>query len=328
MFFEQTNTKSKNKGAEIMNDATLFRRAFLITTIIGVISRMLILRLVNKQQPTQPQDYIEQLILSIIASALGAVAYPALLDKEFSALTFLAIGIQQFQDVAQEEKTTLTNIDTVELSPRGPTYIEDISRNYEVRNYLSLFTSLFASVAFILCHRKFNWNMLMCTGAACVAGAIVGFIFKKILTLKSIGDVSDVEMVDIEFDGPLLKVDGVMIANIGLETSRQRYIEKGVGIKIIPNDMRGAGIITDLGQKSAILHDLYIHMGVDRDVDEPEFISIAKTNLNDNSVVFAFIPLVKDINLIKQSIKSTPIIQNAKGNYNAYSKDAKVIKNR
>ncbi|WP_261815192.1 YIEGIA domain-containing protein, partial [Paraclostridium bifermentans] len=47
-----------------MDDATLFRRAFGVALILGVLSRLIVLRIVNKQQPTQPQDYIEQLILS------------------------------------------------------------------------------------------------------------------------------------------------------------------------------------------------------------------------------------------------------------------------
>ena len=128
-----------------MDDATLFRRAFGVALILGVLSRLIVLRIVNRQQPTLPQDYIEQLILSFIASALGAIAFPALLDKEFAALTFLSVGIQQFQEVASEEELTLSNIEPNELVNKGITYIHDISKNYEVRNYLSIFSS-FSSI--------------------------------------------------------------------------------------------------------------------------------------------------------------------------------------
>ena len=61
-------------------------------------------------------------------------------------------------------------------------------------------------------------------------------------------------------------------------------------------------------------------MGIDKDVDEPEFTPIARTNPNDNSVNFGFIPLVKDIDLTVEAIKSTPILDSSKGNNNAYSK--------
>ncbi|MFR3072587.1 MAG: YIEGIA domain-containing protein [Paeniclostridium sp.] len=306
-----------------MDDATLFRRAFGVALILGVLSRLIVLRLVNKQQPTQPQDYIEQLILSFIASALGAVAFPALLDKEFSALTFLAIGIQQFQEVASEEEITLSNLENTELISKGTTYIHEISKEYEVRNFLSIFSSLAASITFILCNNKLNFNFIMCVISSAIATIIVGYIFKKILSNKSLEDIVDVNVVPIEFKGPLMLVDGVAITNIGLEDSRKKYLKKGIGFKVIPKDMVSAGIIGDPAQQQAMIHNVYLHMGIDRDVDEPEFIPIARTNPKDGSVNFGFIPLVKDINLTVEAIKSTPILDSAKGNNNAYSKNNK-----
>lgn len=306
-----------------MDDATLFRRAFGVALVLGVLSRLIVLRLVNKQQPTQPQDYIEQLILSFIASALGAVAFPALLDKEFAALTFLAVGIQQFQEVASEEEITLSNIDDNELISKGMTYIHDVAKNYEVRNYLSIFSSLGGSIAFIMTYNTFKVNFIICTLASIVSTLIVGYIFKKILSNKSLEDIVDVEVVPIEFDGALLKVGGVVLTNIGLETSRQRYIEKGVGIKVMPKDMVSAGIIGDPAQQQAMLHNVYLHMGIDRDVDEPEFIPIARTNPQDNSVNFGYIPLVRDIDLTVEAVKSAPILDSSKGNNNAYRKKNK-----
>lgn len=306
-----------------MDDATLFRRAFGVALILGVLSRLIVLRIVNKQQPTQPQDYIEQLILSFIASALGAVAFPALLDKEFAALTFLAVGIQQFQEVASEEEITLSNIDDSELISKGITYIHDVSKNYEVRNYLSIFSSLAASIAFITIFNTFKVNIIICTMSSIVATGVVGYIFKKILANKSLEDIVDVEVLPIEFDGALLKVGGVVLTNIGLETSRQRYLEKGIGIKVVPKDMVSAGIIGDPAQQQAMLHNVYLHMGIDRDVDEPEFIPIARTNPEDNSVNFGYIPLVRDIDLTVEAIKSAPILDSAKGNNNAYRKKNK-----
>ncbi len=306
-----------------MDDATLFRRAFGVALILGVLSRLIVLRIVNKQQPTQPQDYIEQLILSFIASALGAVAFPALLDKEFAALTFLAVGIQQFQEVASEEEITLSNIDDSELIRKGMTYIHDVAKNYEVRNYLSIFSSLAASIAFITIFNTFKVNFIMCTISSIVATGIVGYIFKKILANKSLEDIVDVEVVPIEFDGALLKVGGVVLTNIGLEASKQRYLEKGIGLKVIPKDMVSAGIIGDPAQQQVMLHNVYLHMGIDRDVDEPEFIPIARTNPKDNSVNFGYIPLVRDVDLTVEAIKSAPILDSSKGNNNAYRKKNK-----
>ncbi|WP_250672728.1 YIEGIA domain-containing protein [Paraclostridium ghonii] len=303
-----------------MDDATLFRRAFGVAIVLGVISRLIVLRIINKQQPTLPQDYIEQLILSFIASSLGAIALPALLDKEFAALTFLAVGIQQFQEVASEEEITLTNLESDELVKKGKTYVSDIAKSYEVRNYLSIFSSLAASIAFITTFNTFGVNFIMCTISSIIAAAIVGYIFKKILSNKSLEDIVDVEVVPIEFDGPLLKVGGVVLTNIGLESSKQKYLEKGIGLKVIPKDMVSAGIIGDPAQQQVMLHNVYIHMGIDRDVDEPEFVPIARTNPKDKSVNFGYIPLVEDKDLTVEAIKSTPILDSSKGNNNAYRK--------
>ncbi|MGL5751984.1 MAG: YIEGIA domain-containing protein [Paraclostridium sp.] len=306
-----------------MDDATLFRRAFGIALILGILSRLIVLRLVNKQQPTQPQDYIEQLILSFIASALGAIAFPALINKEFAALTFLSVGIQQFQEVASEERITLANLEHTESVGKGITYIDEIAKNYEVRNYLSIFSSLAASIAFILCNNILKANLILCTIAATIGAAIVCLIFKKILSKKSLEDIIDVQVVPIEFDGPLLKVDNVAITNIGLASSRQQYLSKGIGFKIIPKDIVAYGIISDSAQLQVMLHNVYIHMGLDRDVDEPDFIPIARPNMDNRTITFAYIPLVKDEKLTIKAIKSTPILDSAKGNNNAYRKKNK-----
>ena len=301
-----------------MDDATLFRRAFGVAVILGVLSRLVVLRIINNQQPTQPEDYIEQLILSFISSSLGAVAFPALLNKEFAALTFLAIGIQQFQEVAGEEEITLSNLDEEELIKRGMTYIHEIAKSYEVRSFLSIFSSLAASIAFITIFNTFKVNFIICTIVATIASLIVSYIFKKILTTKSLEDIADVEVVPIIFDKAMLTVGGVDLNNIGLETSRQKYLQKGIGLKIIPKDMVSAGVIADPAQQQAMLYNVYLHMGIDRDSDEPDFKPISKTNPNDNSVSFAYIPLVKDIDLTVEAIKSTPILDSSKGNNNAY----------
>ena len=130
---------------------SLFRHSFIIALILGILCRAFVLRVTDKQYPTRPQDYLEQIITSALASALGAIALPALMDKEFSALTFFAIAIQQFQGLAQQERITLENIDNDEIVKKGSAYVEEIASTYEARCYVSLLSSLVASGLFILC---------------------------------------------------------------------------------------------------------------------------------------------------------------------------------
>ena len=126
----------------------LFRRSFVVAVIIGIVCRALVLRVVNKQYPKRPYDYIEQIIISGLSASLGAIAFPALMDKEFSSLTFFAVAIQQFQGLAKEERITIENIDEDEMVPKGSGYIEEIASTYESRSYISLFSSLAASTVF------------------------------------------------------------------------------------------------------------------------------------------------------------------------------------
>ena len=143
-------------------------------------------------------------------------------------------------------------------------------------------------------------------------------IFRKFLRRDSIGDVADVKVANINFEGPLLTVNGVVITNIGLEETRKRYTEKGLAIEIIPKSIGDFGIINDEGQRQAILHNVFIHMGIDKDVDEKDIVATSRTDLNNMSVVFPYIPIIKDVDTLINAVKSTPILGTSKAKQSAY----------
>ncbi|WP_455538495.1 YIEGIA domain-containing protein [Terrisporobacter sp.] len=308
-----------------INDA-LFRHAFIVAMIVGTLCRFFVLRVQDKQYPSQPQDYIEQIIVAALASSLGAVALPALLDKEFSALTFLAVGIQEFQGLAQQEKITLNNIDGDDIVDRGGAYIDEIATTYEVRSYISLFSSLIASIIYIYVSKSFDASILVCIIFASLGGAIVGLIFKRILRRDSINDICDVHMAKISFDNSWLKVNDVEMQNIGLKESRQKYLEKGMAIELVPKDMSAFGIINDIGQQKAILHNIYIHFGMAKDVDERDLLSIAKTDIKEKTVLMITIPLIKDEVEFMKVAGSTPVLDTSKGKQSAYKKKPVIFK--
>lgn len=296
----------------------LFRRAFIVALFIGILCRGLVLRVTDKQYPSRPQDYLEQIIISGLSASLGAIAFPALIDKEFSALTFFAVAIQQFQGLSQEEKITIENIDNDEVVPKGAAYIEEISSTYESRSYISLFSSLVASVIYIYCARAYKLTFLPCTILAAIGGVIVGFIFRRYLRRSSIGDIADVVEAKISFEGPILKVNDVFINNIGLEDTRSKYLKDGIAIEVIPKDLKAYGIISDLGQRQAMLHNLFIHLGINKDIDETDLLATTKINLEKNTLVIPYLPLVKDMDEVIKIIKSTPILEVSKGKQSAY----------
>ena len=296
----------------------LFRRSFIVALFIGVLCRGLVLRVTDKQYPSRPQDYLEQIIISGLSASLGAIAFPALIDKEFSALTFFAVAIQQFQGLSKEEKITIENIDNQEVVPKGAAYIEEIASTYESRSYISLFSALVASVIYIYFARAYKLTFLPCTILAAIGGAIVGLVFRKYLRRDSIGDIADVVEAKISFEGPILKVNDVFINNIGLEDTRSKYLKDGIPIEIIPKDLKAYGIISDLGQRQAMLHNLFIHFGINKDIDEKDLLATSKINLEKNTVVIPYLPLVKDMDELIKVIKSTPILEVSKGKQSAY----------
>lgn len=303
---------------ESLLNEELFRRAFIVATVVGIACRALVLRIVDKQYPSRPQDYLEQIIVSGLSASLGAVALPALMDKEFSALTFFAVAIQQYQGLAKQERITLENIDKAEIVRKGSGYVEEIASTYESRSYISLFSALASSITFILLQKRYNLNFFIITIAACIVGALVGLIFRRYLRRDSIGDIADVVPANISFDGPNLMVNDIFIMNIGLEETRKKYLKDGLAVKIVPRDLGKFGVVNDNGQREAILHNIFIHLGINKDVDEVDILAITKTDLKDKIVVLPYIPILKDMNEMIRVIKSTPVIESAKGKQSAY----------
>ena len=65
-------------------------KIFLIGIVIGILTRLIMLNLEQKQYPTQPNVLISQLVLAFIASALGALLVPALIERSYTSITFLS----------------------------------------------------------------------------------------------------------------------------------------------------------------------------------------------------------------------------------------------
>ena len=44
--------------------------------------------------------------------------------------------------------------------------------------------------------------------------------------------------------------------------------------------MKAYGVVSDLGQRQAVLHNLFIHFGINKDVDEKDLLATTKINLD------------------------------------------------
>ena len=294
-------------------------KVFFVGILIGLISRLIMLNLDQKQYPTQPNVLISQLVLAFVASSLGALLVPALIERSYTSITFLSLAAEQFRQVRENRRNTLQNLEDSQLVKRGNSFIEEIARTYEVRNYMCIATSfLTVGLYYILdAEIKLSANINLIISSAC--GIILALILRKLLMRSSIGDIADVSIVEISFvNETIMKIGDLQgITNVGLKKDRERFISQGVGIQITPKDnsYSNAAILYDLGQRQAIAYNLYSRLGVYRETNEPAFVPIPRRNPKNESIMIAFVPMEKDINKVLDAVKSCPILSSSKGKY-------------
>ncbi len=291
------------------------RNIFLIGVVIGIVSRLITLNIDRKQYPTQPNMLVSQIVLAIVGSALGAMLVPALIQKSYTSITFLSLAASQFRQVRHSKRNSLIEMDDALLVKRGEGYIEEIALTYEVRSYTCILTALTTSTAYHLCKTELYLGETQSIILGSAAGIALALIFKKLFVRESIGSIAEVVPAKISFDGPLLKVNDVVISNIGLDSSKQRYLEHGLAVEIIPKNGSyiSSGIILNPGQRQTIANIAYSRLGIMRTPDEPDFVPLLRRNPQNESLVMPYIPIEKDINKLIAAVKSTPIIESARG---------------
>ncbi|MXQ52242.1 hypothetical protein GSM42_00445 [Shimazuella sp. KC615] len=275
--------------------------AITLGIIFGFAARLRLLQSDYRQYPTYPHGQVIHLALGLIASALGAVAIPALLKPDYTAVTFLTLAAQQFRDVRNMERETLQKLDETELVPRGFSYIEGIAMVFEGRNYIVILAALFTSAAVMFG----GW----------ITGVVVGIVAIVLSSLlksgKNMGQIGAVYEVPLRVEGASLYAADIYLMNIGLPDNRKRILENGVGIVIEPLNASSRITISNLGQRQAILHDVSSILGVTRDSGEPALTPLAKLDLKDGRLGLVTLPQEKNIPKIIQVIKNVPVLESA-----------------
>lgn len=270
-------------------------------TAYGMAARLLMLRSDYRQYPAYPHGKIIHLALGLIAGALGSVAIPALNNKDYTAITFLALAAQQFREVRNMERSTLTAIDHLELVPRGAAYIEGIAVVFEGRNYLAIFTALVTSLSFMLIGW---WGGLL-------AGVLSLFVVHRFMKGKTIQHIADIEMVPLKLEGPNLYVGDIYMMNVGLEENRHIIEEQGIGFILTPINDNAKVTIANMGQRQAILHDVSTRLGVYRDDGEPALLPIGKLGLKTGKLALLLLPREKDTDKAYQAVCNVPLLEAA-----------------
>ncbi|GAX89704.1 YIEGIA family protein [Effusibacillus lacus] len=280
---------------------SLYTEMILVGTLLGTLARLYMLRTDYRQYPTYPHGRVIHIALGVIASGLGAVAVPSLFEKNYTAVTFLALAAQQFRDVRNMERQMLSNVDQNELVPRGITYIEGIAMVFEGRNYLVIFTAFVSSLATYFS----GWPGGIMAGAAAIG------ICNRFMSGNVVGDIAYIQEGDLHFDGPNLYVDDIHIMNIGLQDSKNEILAHGMGLVLIPKNVNSKTTLAHLGQRQAIIHELSTILGVYRDSGTPSFVPLSKRDLASGRLAFFFLPMEKDFETAKQIVVRSPVLENS-----------------
>ncbi|MCA0970334.1 YIEGIA family protein [Halobacillus litoralis] len=269
--------------------------------IVGTAIRVYMLRTDYRQYPTYLHGKIIHLSLGFIAAALGTIAIPSIMEKEFTAVTFLTLAASQFREVRNMERNTLAEMDSYELVPRGNTYIEGIAVAFESRNYLVIFTSFVVTLAYLALN---IWGALVAT-VLCFIGCKVWMSGSKL------SDIVTIEHSTLSFEGAGLYVDNIYIMNIGLPERQEEILKYGMGFILTPKSFSVRSTIANLGQRQAILHDVSVSLGVFRDSGTPALVPLIKRDLNDGRIGVFILPQLQDPGRAKEIISAVPVLENA-----------------
>ncbi len=279
---------------------------YILTGIsVGFLGRWWMLRGDIRQYPTYPNGYLIHLTTGFIAAAIGAIAYPALLAKNYVAVTFLVLAIQQFREIRKMERDSLMSIEREEYVPRGNAYIDSIAKTFEARNYIVMISSLVTTVIiFVL--KKYIKTKFVVIGISAFSGIIILYLLKNYTRGKHLRDIITIEEASLEFrEENNLYVGDTYVMNIGLSATKSRILKHGIGFILKPKGISEKIIINSKSQQTALIHECSRLLGLERYV-------MTRRNFDTGEVAFMIVPINKDIDLIKNIIYNFPILENLK----------------
>ena len=293
------------EGENVKDGAISTEQIVIIVTaiIIGTLARILTIKEDYRQYPSYPNGYLIHLLTGFVAAALGAVAIPALMTKNFVAVTFLTLAIQQFRDVRKTERESLKDLENTEYAYRGDAYIDGIAKTFEARNYFALIVSFATALTIQLVDTKFMWINILC---GTIVGFIVLFVLKRFSKGKTVGDIATVKKGEVEIKGSELFVDGIYVSNqLGTENARNLFESEGVAVVIYPKEEHFRITLDNYGQRQAILFEATRAIGVKR-------YHFTRKDYEKGYIVIALVPIVNDTSRLIETVKNTPLLESAK----------------
>ncbi len=289
------------EGKEVLSQEYV---VMILTGILtGMIARVITLYVDYRQTPTYPNGLFNNLVTGFVASALGAVAIPALIEQDFTAITFLALATQHFRDIRKTEGESLAKLDHVGYTKRGPAYIDGIAKTYEARHYVSLA----AAVAAVLCMNLLGGQALLVQIAAGVAaGLAVTLLIKHFTKGKAVGDICTIKEGKIRVEGSELYVDDMFVTSVlGTTRSKDLFLREGIAVVVTPKSDQFRVTLDSLGQRQAMLFEACRSLGVKR-------FQFTRKNYKNGVILIAIVPIVRDVGKMIHAVANTPILENSR----------------
>ena len=287
------------QGIISQNDVIVISTAI----IMGTMARVMTLKEDYRQYPSYPNGYFTHVVLGVIAAAIGAVAIPALLAKNFTAVTFLTIAIQQFRDVRKTEISSLKSLENTEFTTRGDAYIDGIAKTFESRNYLGLTVSFITSLSMIITS---NISILYRILIGICIGSITYIGIQNFTKGKQIQDIADVKIAKVDVRNSELYVDDIYVTNsLGTENSRNIVRNEAMAAIITPKSNHFRITLDNYGQRQAILFEACRALGVKR-------YQFTRKEYNSGKVVIVLVPIIRDEEFFIKVVKETPLLENVR----------------
>ncbi len=289
------------EGKELLSQEYV---VMILTGIVsGMIARVITLYVDYRQTPTYPNGLFNNLVTGFVASALGAVAVPALIEKDFTAITFLALATQHFRDIRKVESESLAKLDHVGFTKRGPAYIDGIAKTYEARHYVSLAAALSA----VLCMNLLGKQELpVQIAAGLITGLVVTYAIKRFTKGKTVGDICTIKEGKITIEGSELYVDGMFVSSVlGTKRSKDLFEKGGIAVVVTPKSDMFRVTLDSLGQRQAMLFEACRTLGVKR-------FQFMRKNYKNGVILIAIVPIVRDVGKMMHAIQNTPILENSR----------------
>ncbi len=276
-------------------------------TLIGTLTRIMLIKLDYRQYPNHPNGYLIHVITGGLAAALGAFIVPALMAKEFTAVTFLVLAIQQFREVRKIERESLLDLEGEEYTSRGEAYIDGIAKIFESRNYIALMVSFTTGLTITLIQNLMDVPAWIQVVSGSIVGLLLFYVLKKFTQRYKVRDIATVTEGKIEINGSDLYVNGMFVSHLmGREEAKEWFLEDGLAAVINPNQEHYQIPLLNKGQRQAILFEVTRRLG------QRKIYSVQDINAGKN--IIALVPVIKNFDLLKETILLTPILETVKKN--------------